>query len=270
MGILAFMSTQSLLRGLNRPVVIAAFGGWNDAGDAATGVIDHIAELTEADFAFALDPDEYYDFTQNRPVIMNTEDGRRIIEWPTVEVLVGHLPERDVVLMGGPEPSYHWSGFCAKLVSAMGTIKPERVVLLGSMLADIPHRRPIQISVNSTDYEGPTGIVGVLTQACKDAGFHVTSLWASVPHYVAEPPNPKATLALLGHVEDILDVTLEVGDLPQQAAAWEGRVNDLAADDPEVESYISTLEEHYDEEEGPAVAEQLGAEAERFLRRRNR
>ncbi len=263
------MSAQSALRDLNRPVVIVAFGGWNDAGDAATGVIDHVAELTSADFVFALDPDEYYDFTENRPVVMNTDEGRRI-EWPTVEVLLGHLPERDVVLIGGPEPNYHWSGFCSKLVSAMLTIKPEKVILLGAMLADSPHRRPTPIAENSTEYEGPTGILGVLTQACKEAGFEVVSLWASVPHYVAEPPNPKATLALLGRVEDILDATLEVRDLPEQAAAWEGRVNDLAADDPDVESYISSLEEHFDSEEDDVVADQLAAEAERFLRRHNR
>ena len=264
------MPTQSQLRGLKRPVVIAAFGGWNDAGDAATGVVDHLAELTSAEFVFALDPDDYYDFTETRPVVMNTDDGRRIIEWPTVEVLLGHLPDRDLVLIGGPEPNYHWNAFCSKLVSAMLTIKPEKVILLGAMLADAPHRRPIQIAINATDYEGPTGIVGVLTQACKDAGFETTTLWASVPHYVAEPPNPKATLALLGYVEDALDVTLDAGELPELAAAWEGRVDDLAADDPDVESYISTLEEHYDEDADGGVADQLAAEAERFLRRRNR
>lgn len=264
------MSGQSSLRDLNRPVVIAAFGGWNDAADAATGVVDHLAELTEADFAFALDPDEFYDFTETRPVISNDDDGRRTIEWPTVEILVGHLPERDLVLVGGPEPNYHWSGFCTKLVSAMRSIAPEKVILLGSMLADAPHRRPVQVAVDSTDYEGPTGIVGVLTQACKDAGLDTTTLWAAVPHYVAEPPNPKATLALLGHVEDILDITLDVRDLPEQAATWEGRVDDLAADDPDVQSYIATLEEHYDEGEDGTMAEQLAAEAERFLRRRNR
>ncbi|HOA89313.1 PAC2 family protein [Propioniciclava tarda] len=264
------MSGPSPLRDLNRPVVIAAFGGWNDAGDAATGVLDHLADLSSAELAFALDPDEFYDFTSSRPVVINGDDGRRIIEWPTVEVLVGHLPERDLVLIGGPEPNYHWSAFCAKLVSAMMSVKPEHVILLGSMLADAPHRRPVQIAMNSTEYEGPTGIVGVLTQACNNAGFEVTTLWAAVPHYVAEPPNPKATLALLGQVEDVLDATLEVRDLPQQAAAWEGRVNDLAADDPDIQTYISTLEEHYDTDEETDVAEALAAEAERFLRRRNR
>lgn len=264
------MSSQSQLRGLNRPVVIAAFGGWNDAGDSATGVVDHLAELSSAEFVFALDPDEFYDFTENRPVVVNGDDGHRIIEWPSVEVLVGHLPERDIVLIGGPEPNYHWNAFCSRLVSAMLTVQPEMVIVLGAMLADAPHRRPVQIAVNSTDYEGPTGIVGVIAQTAKDAGLNVETLWASVPHYVAEPPNPKATLALLGRVEDLLDETLDTRDLPQLAAAWEDRVNDLAADDPDVQSYISTLEEHYDSEEEDSVADQLAAEAERFLRRRNR
>ena len=263
------MSAQSQLRNLNRPVVIAAFGGWNDAGDSASGVVDHLAELSDADFVFALDPDDFYDFTSNRPVVTNSDAGGRVIEWPTVEVLLGHLPERDVVLIGGPEPNYHWSAFCRQLVSAMISIKPERVILLGAMLADAPHRRPVQISHNSTDYEGPTGIVGVLAESCRDAGLDVHSLWAAVPHYVADPPNPKATLALLGRVEDFLDATLDAGELPQQAAEWEGRVDDLAADDPDVQSYLATLEERYDAE-AEGVADQLAAEAERYLRRWNR
>ena len=254
---------------LESPVMIVAFEGWNDAADAASGVVDHLMEVWDAQVIGAVDPEEFYDFQVNRPTT-RLVDGRRVIEWPTTEVLVARLPERDLVLIGGPEPNYHWNAFCSKLVSAMLTIKPEKVILLGAMLADAPHRRPIQIAINATDYEGPTGIVGVLTQACKDAGFETTTLWASVPHYVAEPPNPKATLALLGHVEDALDVTLDAGELPELAAAWEGRVDDLAADDPDVESYISTLEEHYDEDADGGVADQLAAEAERFLRRRNR
>lgn len=264
------MTTRPDLRDLRRPVVIAAFGGWNDAGEAASGVIDHLAELTDAAFSFALDPDDFYDFTSNRPVVINGEDGRRIIEWPSIEVLVGQAEGRDVVLMGGPEPNFRWNAFCRQLVSAIKTVRPEKVLVLGAMLADVPHRRPTPLSEDSSDYEGPTGITGVLAQTCREAGFDVTSLWASVPHYVAETANPKATLALLGRVEDILDLTLDAGDLPARAAQWEEQVNELAGDDPDIEAYITTLEEHYDADLDDELADQLGLEAERFLRRRNR
>ncbi|WP_040160635.1 PAC2 family protein [Nigerium massiliense] len=265
------MPSTTDLRNLRNPVVVAAFGGWNDAGEAASGVIDHLSDLTRAEFIFALDPDDFYDFTQNRPVVTTTATGERINQWPTVEVLVGHLPERDLVLIGGPEPNFHWREFCSRLVSAMRTVQPEKVVMLGAMLTDAPHRRPVFVSQDGTDYEGPTGIVGVLTQSCRDAGLETTTLWASVPHYVTEPPNPKATLALLGRVEDVLDTVLDVKDLPQEAAEWEERVNDLASDDPDVASYISSLEEHYDQAaEGAEPGDVIAAEFERYLRRRNR
>lgn len=262
------MSDTSRLKGLRRPAIVVAFSGWNDAGDAATGVIDHLVELTDADFVFALDPEDHYDLTANRPVLVRQEDGTRTIEWPTTEVLVGALPDRDVVLVNGPEPTFRWSAFCASLVSAFRTIRPERVIVLGAMLADAPHSRPVPISEDGTDYEGPTGVTGVLAGACRDAGLPTTSLWASVPHYVADPPSPKVTLALLGRVEDLLDQTLEVRDLPHLAQVWEGHVNDLVGDDPEISEYVAGLEQRHDE--AVEAGEQIALEFERYLRRRAR
>ncbi len=256
------------LADLRRPIVLAAFSGWNDAGDAATGVVDHLSELLETDFGFALDPDDYYDFTENRPVLVRGEDGERTLQWATTEVLVAHLPGRDLVLVNGPEPNLRWKAFCAALVSAFRSIKPDRVITLGAMLADTPHSRPVPVSENGTDYEGPTGIVGVLAGACREAGFEVTSLWASVPHYVADPPNPKATLALLGRIEDLIDETLQVRDLPHLAGVWEGRVNDLVAEDPDIAEYVRTLEERFDTAE--ATADEIALQFERYLRRRER
>lgn len=260
--------SQVELRGLRRPAVIVAFSGWNDAGDAATGVIDHLADLTDADFAFALDPEDYYDLTENRPVLVRQPDGTRTIEWPTTEVLLGALPDRDVVLVNGPEPSFRWGAFSAALVSAFRTIKPEQVIILGAMLADTPHSRPVPISEDGSDYEGPTGVTGVLTAACRDAVLPTTALWASVPHYVSDPPSPKVTLALLGRVEDLLDQTLDAQDLPQEAAVWEGHVDELVSEDPDIAEYVHGLESRYDE--AAEAGEEIALEFERYLRRRAR
>lgn len=248
--------------------MVAAFGGWNDAGDAATGVIDHLVELGRVEFAFELDPEDFYDYQENRPLLTREHDGTRSIQWQTTEVLVLHLEERDLVLVSGPEPNMRWRTFCQRLLSAFRSVKPERVITLGALLADSPHRRPVPVSIDDTSYEGPTGIVGVLSQTCLDAGIPVTSIWASVPHYVAEPPNPKATLALLGALEDVIDTTLEARDLTHLAGVWESRVNELADDDPDVATYISDLEERHDEEQ--ADGDQIAAEFERYLRRRDR
>lgn len=253
---------------LRRPVVLAAFSGWNDAGDAASGVLDHLADAHDAELAFALDPDDYYVFTDTRPVLTHDEHGEHRLEWATTEIAVAHLPERDLVLVGGPEPNLRWKAFCSALVSVLRSVRPEQVVVMGAMLADAPHSRPIPITENGTDYEGPTGIVGVFASACRAAGFEVTSVWASVPHYVADPPNPKATLALLGWVADVIDTPLETGDLPQYAATWEARVHELVAGDSDIGEYVAGLEERYDTAE--ATGEQIALQFERYLRRRER
>lgn len=249
-------------------MVLVAFSGWNDAGDAATGVIDHLVEVLDAEYAFALDPEEYLDFTESRPVIVRDADGHRSIQWATTEILVAHLRQRDLVLVNGPEPNFRWKTFCSALISTFRSVKPERVITMGAMLADAPHSRPVPISEDGTDYEGPTGIVGVLADACRDAGFRVTSLWASVPHYVADPPNPKATLALLGRVEDLIDETLDARDLPHLASVWEGHVNELIAGDPDIAEYVGGLEERFDTAE--ATGDEIALQFERYLRRRER
>ena len=256
------------LTDLRRPVVLFAFSGWNDAGDAATGVIDHLTEGYETEFSFQLDPDEYYDLTENRPVLVRQDNGERSIQWATTEVLVARLPDQDLVLVNGPEPNLRWKAFCAALVSAFRSINPERVIAMGAMLADAPHSRPVPVSEDGTDYEGPTDIVGVLAQACRDAGLTTTSLWASVPHYVAEPPNPKATLALLQRVGEFLDNELEPGELVDGAATWESRVTVLVAEDPDVAEYVASLEVRYDTAE--ATGDEIAWEFERYLRRRGR
>jgi proteasome assembly chaperone (PAC2) family protein len=270
------------LRGLRNPAVIAAFGGWNDAGEAASGVIDHLVDQYKAELQFAVDPEEFYDFQVNRPTT-RLVDGVRMLEWPTTEVLVAHLPERDLVLIGGPEPNYRWQEYVARLVSMLRSVQPEMVVLLGALLTDAPHTRPVPVSgtassqeladelgLELSDYEGPTGIIGVLSWECDRVGFPVVSMWASVPHYVAEPPNPKGTLALLTRLEDVLNLPIDSGDLLQEAENWVEQVNELVADDPDISSYITALEERRDEATPPPSGDTIAAEFERYLRRRDR
>jgi hypothetical protein len=251
------------LKELRNPVVVAAFGGWNDAGEAASGVIDHLADAYEARLEFALDPEEYYDFQVNRPTARMRKPTERVI--------------------GGPEPNYHWRDYTARLMSLLRTVRPELVVLLGALLTDTPHSRPVPVSATASNprvaeelgldlstYEGPTGILGVLAAECDQLGLTVVSLWASVPHYVAEPPNPKAALALLTRLEDVLNTPLETGELPEDAENWETQVNELVSDDPDIANYIAALEERRDEETPAATGDTIAAEFERYLRRRNR
>ncbi len=271
------------LKELRNPAVVAAFGGWNDAGDAASAVIDHLADQYDARLEFSFDPEDYYDFQVNRPTARMVKPGERVIEWPTTEVLVANLPERDLVLIGGPEPNYHWRDYTNLLMSMLRSVRPEIVVLLGALLTDSPHSRPVPVAATAgstavaeelgldvSSYEGPTGIIGVIANECAGAGYPTVSLWASVPHYVAEPPNPKAALALLARLEDVLNTPLETGDLPESAAIWETQVNDLIADDPDIATYIAALEERRDEQTPTPSGETIAAEFERYLKRRNR
>ncbi|MEL4356842.1 MULTISPECIES: PAC2 family protein [unclassified Luteococcus] len=271
------------LANLRNPVVIMAFEGWNDASDAATNVVDHIGLSYDADVVFEIDGEDYYDFQMNRPRVSIADSVEREIEWPCVQLAVAELPERDVVLVSGPEPNLRWRSFSAALVSALRTVNPAMVVILGAMLTDSPHSRPLPVTGTANDaqlattlglepsnYEGPTGIVGIVADAVRRAGMPVVSLWAQVPHYVSDPPNPKATLALLVRIEDLLETPLVLGDLPEMAQAWERGVDELASEDPEVAAYIARLEAAQDEEDLPAATgDSIAAEFQRYLRRRN-
>jgi predicted ATP-grasp superfamily ATP-dependent carboligase len=269
---------------LTSPVIIAAFEGWNDAGEAASGVISHLSLAWQAAPVGAIDPEDYYDFQVTRPVT-EVADGRteRLI-WPTTRLLMAKqdTTERDLVLVQGIEPNMRWRGFCSELVASFTTLGAELVLLLGALLADSPHTRPVPVTAAASDpalaadlraepvdYKGPTGIVGVLQHACADAGIPAVSLWASVPHYVAQPPCPKATLALIRGVEDVLDVSLPLADLPAEARAWERGVDELAEQDTEVAEYVRTLEEAKDATDLPeASGDAIAREFERYLRRR--
>ena len=270
---------------LRRPVLLAAFEGWNDAGDAATSAIEHLEQEWSARAVAALDPDDYYDFQVNRPQVQLVDGVTRKVTWPTTRVSVCSPPsaERDVVLVRGLEPNMRWRGFCAELVAIAHQLGIEMVVTLGALLADSPHTRPVPVSGTTSDpetaaalgleasrYEGPTGIVGVFQDACTHAGMSSVSFWAAVPHYVAQPPCPKATVALLRRIEDLLDIPVPLADLPERSRAWEHQVDELAAEDSDVAEYIASLEEREPETDLPeASGEAIAKEFERYLRRRD-
>jgi len=269
---------------LTAPVLVAAFEGWNDAGEAASGVISHLGIEWNATPIAAMDPEDFYDFQVTRPVVEMSEGRTERLVWPTTRFSVAK-PEgfnRDIVLVHGIEPNMRWRAFSDELLASFAELKVELVVLLGALLADAPHTRPVPVSaaasdpalaaeLNSSpvDYKGPTGIVGVLAHACADAGIPAVSLWASVPHYVAQPPSPKATLALLRSVEDILDISVPLADLPAEARAWERGVDELAEQDSDVAEYVRSLEEAKDATDLPeASGDAIAREFERYLRRR--
>lgn len=266
------------------PVVIAAFEGWNDAADAATSVVQHLIHEWDATVVGRVDPEDYYDFQVNRPLVGTDANGRRILTWPGTEIAVASPPDmaRDVILVRGIEPSMRWRQFTADLLAACDDLGAQLVITLGALLADTPHTRPVPVSGTSSadisgdhaglevsTYEGPTGIVGVIQDACARLDIPAVSLWAAVPHYVAQPPCPKASLALLSRLEDLLGSPLPLGDLPEEAKAWERGVEQLAEEDDDVADYVRQLEEARDAADLPeASGEAIAAEFERYLKRR--
>ena len=274
------------LRPLRSPVLVAAFEGWNDAADAASTAVDHLLEVWNGELVAVIDPEDFYDFQVNRPTISGDDDGGRRITWPSTQLSVASPPGsgRDVILLRGIEPNMRWRQFCAELLAGADQLGASQCVTLGALLADTPHTRPIPVSGTTTDeelrerldleestYEGPTGIVGVFQDACVSNGMPAVSIWAAVPHYVAQPPCPKATLALLGMVEDVLGIPIPLGDLPEDAKAWERGVDELASEDDEIADYVRALEETRDTAELPeASGEAIAREFERYLKRRQR
>ncbi len=270
---------------LRNPVMIAAFEGWNDAGDAATAAVEQLGLTWDATPLTELDPEGYYDFQVSRPTVKLIDGVTRTIEWPTTRLSACRLEDSpsDVILVHGIEPNFRWRAFCDELLKVAVDHQVATVIGLGALLADVPHTRPIQVTGSAHDeetaerlgltrsrYEGPTGISGVFQDACVQAGIPSLSFWASVPHYVSQAPSPKATLALLHRVEEILDIEVPLGTLPNQAAEWETEVSQIASEDDEISEYIRALEEREEEDEPlkPASGESIAAEFERYLRRR--
>ena len=268
------------------PVAVAAFEGWNDAAEAASGVVNHLGIAWESTPIAAIDPDDFYDFQVNRPVIEVVAGKTERLVWPTTRLSLARTSDtglsRDIVLVHGVEPNMRWRGFTDELIEGLTELGVEMMILIGALLADSPHTRPVPVQVSGSeskllhgvgsepsDYKGSSGIVGVLQYMAAAADIPVVSLWASVPHYVAQSPSPKVTLALLRAVEDVLDVSLPQADLPEEARAWERGVDELAQQDSDVAEYVRTLEEAKDATDLPeASGDAIAREFERYLRRR--
>jgi predicted ATP-grasp superfamily ATP-dependent carboligase len=269
-------------------VAVVAFEGWNDAGDAASLAVSYLAQTWEAEEFASIDPEEFFDFTETRPQVKIVDGTTRALEWPTTDLLYAEVPgtERDVVFVRGVEPQLRWRTFCAGIVEALKAVEVETVVILGALLADVPHTRPVRVSGSSEDrelagrlgvlsntYEGPTGIVGVLHDALQSAGMSTASFWAAVPHYVHQVPSPKAALALIERSAGVLGARVNPLELRVAAEEYERQVSERVADDEDAAAYVAQLEEAEDtdrlEETAtslPADAGALAEEVERFLR----
>ena len=273
---------------LRSPVLVAAFAGWNDAASAATTALEAIAVSLDAELVAEIDPEEFYDFQVTRPTIRMTEGQTREVDWPenTIIAAVAPAAERDLVLVSGIEPNLRWRTFAEAVIEAAERLGVEMVVTLGALLADVPHTRPVPITglasdpelverlaLSRSNYEGPTGIVGILHDACRRRGLTSASLWAAVPHYVAAVPNPKAALALLRRLEGFTGIAIEASELEEAMERFETQVDRAVAANPEIEELVRRLEsEQADEPEidtrdmpsGDAIAQDF----QRFLRQR--
>jgi predicted ATP-grasp superfamily ATP-dependent carboligase len=276
--------------GLRAPAMVCAFQGWNDAGDAASSAVSFLASALDARRFARIDSEEFYDFQANRPCVQFNDDNEREIVWPTVEVFEAPAPRapRDLVLVQGVEPSMRWRAFSAHIVDLAEALGVQVVVSLGALLGDVPHTRPVAMSGHASDpslmerlgmqgstYEGPTGIVGVLHNACVQAGLPSASLWAGVPHYVAAAANPKAALALVRRVEGLIGVSVDVSELESAAADYERQVGLAVQSDPDIQAFVERLEQaaESDEEVTPEEVPSgdiIAREFQRFLRQRGR
>jgi proteasome assembly chaperone (PAC2) family protein len=270
---------------LRRPALVCSFKGWNDAAESATAALSFVSSKWGAERLGAIDPEEFYDFQVTRPTVRMSEGQTREIEWPELVIESASPPGagRDVVFLSGAEPNLRWKGFSATVIAAARELGVELVISLGALLADIPHTRPVQITGIAADpglverlgfsqarYEGPTGIVGVLHDACARAGLLSASLWAPVPHYVATVPSPKATLALLRRLEDLLEVPIETDELDEAAVEYGRRLDEAVASEPEVRALVERLEQQVDDQDisfrNLPSGDSIAQEFERFLK----
>jgi proteasome assembly chaperone (PAC2) family protein len=269
---------------LRRPFLIAAFEGWNDAGEAASTALGFVGAALDAETFARIDAEEFYDFQQTRPTVRLDDEMRRRVEWPAVELQAVRLPtgDHDLVLLRGHEPNLRWRAFAREALEVATSMHVEMVVTLGALLADVPHTRPVQVVGSAGDpkladrfglplsrYEGPTGILGVLSDAASRDSVPALSLWAALPHYVQAAPNPRAALALVEKLGELLPLPLDTSTLADATKAFDETVGELIADDPDLVGYVERLEAAHDQETSPltdVAPDQLVAEVERYLR----
>ena len=278
---------------LERPVLISAFTGWNDAAEAASVTLDTLRGGWEARRFGAFDGEEFFDYQTTRPQIKLVEGVTRRVEWPenllsatasSVEADGG----RGIILLSGPEPNFRWRSFSAAVIELAKELSVEVVVTLGALLADVPHSRPVAVAANSQDpalvenlglsasrYEGPTGITGVLHRACAEGGLPSVSFWASVPHYLPAVPSAPAALALLDSLSKLLGMEVDTSNLERGAAAYQEQVSAAVSQDSDLSSYVRMLEERFDsqarqETKNLPSGDELARELESFLRDQRR
>ena len=274
--------------GLRAPALICAFRGWNDAADAASSALSFVGSALNAQRFATIDPEEFYDFQSTRPRVALADGQAREIQWPAVELYEARIPRapRDLVLLAGIEPSLRWRTFTGVIVELAEALSTQLVVTLGSLLADVPHTRPVAVTGIASDaalvarlglarssYEGPTGIIGVLHAACERGGLPSASLWAAVPHYVAAAPNPKAALALVRKLEGLVGVAVDASELESAAVDYDRQVNLAVQSDPDVQAFVERLEQATEEEDEPQPThipsgDAIARELQRFLRQR--
>jgi len=273
---------------LRSPVLVAAFAGWNDAANAATTALEAVALSLDAEPVAEIDPEEFYDFQVTRPTIRFSEGQTRQVDWPQNTILAATAPnaERDLVLLSGIEPNLRWRTFANAVVEVAERLEVEMVVTLGALLADVPHTSAVPItglasdpelverlSLSRSSYEGPTGIVGIVHDACRQRNLTSASLWAAVPHYVAAVPNPKAALALLRRLEAFTGVAIEASELEEAMGRFETQVDRAVASNPEIEELVRRLEteqaedQDLDDDDVPS-GDTIARDFQRFLRQR--
>lgn len=268
---------------LRDPIVICAFNGWNDAGEAATGVITHLMNIWGMELLAETNSEDFYDYQQIRPTIFMDNSEIRRINWPNTNIYLSKYPNllNDFVFVIGPEPSFKWQSFADQLIDLFEDLDVNLMVNLGALLADAPHTRPISVSGTSANleisksygyqpsrYEGPTGILGILQNRAEVRELDAISLWAALPHYAAGAPSPKATLALIEELSECLKINLPLGDLAEAARAWEIAVTQLAEEDSEISEYVKQLEADKDDTDfEETTGDDLAKEFERYLRK---
>lgn len=270
---------------LRRPIVVAAFGGWNDAGQAATFALTTMLRSWEATQFGSIDPEEFFDFTEARPNVYVTPLGKRRLSWPANRFYAQRLPQadHDLVLLVGTEPHLKWRTFCDAILQLADTLQAQTLITLGALLADIPHSAEPSVSgsaqgelperiralgMEGSAYEGPTGIVGVLNERWLRSGRSAVSLWASAPHYISAGPNPQVALALLRRLSTLLALELPTGVLETEAESFRQRIDEALLENPEALEYVRQLEEQYGTQTPPVASHELLRDLEEFLRSR--
>jgi proteasome assembly chaperone (PAC2) family protein len=272
---------------LRSPVMVCAFRGWNDAAAAASTALTAVANSLDADLVASLDPEDYFDFQSTRPTISMDEGQTRRIDWPENNVYAVRIPsaDRDLVLLDGTEPNLRWRTFSETIATVADALGVEMIVTLGALIAEVSHTLPVPITglassaelveeleLERSNYEGPTGIVGVVHDLCRQSGIDSASLWAAVPHYVAAVPNPKAALALLRRLEGLTGIAVEASELEEETADYEEQIGRAVAANPEIEELVTRIEAEQadllDEEGELPSADTLAREFQRFLRQR--